>query len=544
MRHHLPARQSSSIASRRPAAGRGQSVVEFALIIPVMLLLLAGAIDLGRAFYAYVAVENAAKEGALYGARHPMCGTESASCPKPRNVPWIVENEAANLKDGSGNSLLTTEVSCKTPAGGLIQPMNDCTNGNIYVVRVTSSFRLITPILGDLTSSNLTLGATSEATVVEDAYDPTGLEVLVWVDKAGAENATDIANKCVPADSSGSPGFYYGPCQDQSNVYNYLEYQEGETVTYQVQVRNTGNVDLTSLSYGLLVNGSPVAVPSGCAGLANALPRNSQPDACEFDKSVAATPLAGGGLSDYVVEVTAQGLAAGLPTGGTSGSATVKVVPAPQLDVSLRSERYRLGGDGDGLGGTAQYGSGDLTLDRTTEQSSDRSLREPVGWLKLTVTNNGGVARNLAVTITENGSSFSLAACGLPNSLSKAGQPGDRFTCILPRVFDDTGQHRFVMLATARNAKPTTGDNLARITTDTCNGSRLVVPNLVDRLLPAPDGSNKTVGQARTLWQDAGFTGQFQTNPSSASNSASVLTQDVNAYTCENADQGVEVDAR
>jgi TadE-like protein len=544
MRHHPPARQPNSIAGRPPGAGRGQSVVEFALILPVMLLLLAGAIDLGRAFYAYVAVENAAKEGALYGARHPLCATESATCPDPRNVPWIVENEAANLKDGSGNSLLTTAVSCRTPAGGLVQPLNDCTNGNIYVVSVTSSFRLITPILGDLTSSNLTLGATSEATVVEDAFDPTGLEVLVWVDKAQAENATAIAGKCTQADASGSPGFYYGPCQDQSNVYNYLEYQEGETVTYQVQVRNTGNVDLTSLSYGMLVNGSPVSVPSGCAGLASALARNSQPDDCEFDRTVTATPLPGGSLSDYVVEFTAQGLAAGLPTGGTSGSATVKVVPAPQLDVTLRSERYRLGGDGDGLGGTAQYGSGDLTLDRTTDPSADRSLREPVGWLKLTVTNNGGVARNLSVTITENGSSFSLGACNIPASLSKAGQPGDRFTCILPSVFDDTGLHRFVLSATARNAKPTTGDNQARITTDTCSGTRLVVPNLVDRLLPAPDGSNKTVGQARTLWQDAGFTGPFRTNPSSASNGASVLTQDVNAYTCEDADQDVEVDAR
>ena len=119
-----------------------------------MLLLLAGAVDLGRAFYAYVAVENAAKEGALYGSRHPLCAAGSASCPDPRNVQWIVENEAANLKDGSGNSLLTTEVTCRTPAGALIQPLNDCTNGNIYVVKVSSSFRLITPILGDITSSN------------------------------------------------------------------------------------------------------------------------------------------------------------------------------------------------------------------------------------------------------------------------------------------------------------------------------------------------------------------------------------------------------
>ena len=39
-------------------------MVEFALVLPIMLVLMAAAIDLGRVFYAYVAVENAAKEGA------------------------------------------------------------------------------------------------------------------------------------------------------------------------------------------------------------------------------------------------------------------------------------------------------------------------------------------------------------------------------------------------------------------------------------------------------------------------------------------------
>src|SRR6476659_4703004 len=65
----------------RPAADRtrtlGQSMVEFALILPVMLLLVAAAVDLGRLFFAYVAVENAAKEGVLYGARHPLCADAS-----------------------------------------------------------------------------------------------------------------------------------------------------------------------------------------------------------------------------------------------------------------------------------------------------------------------------------------------------------------------------------------------------------------------------------------------------------------------------------
>lgn len=43
---------------------RGQSLVEFALILPLFVLLLVGVFDIGRAFFAYIAISNAAREGA------------------------------------------------------------------------------------------------------------------------------------------------------------------------------------------------------------------------------------------------------------------------------------------------------------------------------------------------------------------------------------------------------------------------------------------------------------------------------------------------
>lgn len=47
-----------------PTRERGQSLVEFALVLPVLLLILMGVFDLGRAIYAFNAVSNAAREGA------------------------------------------------------------------------------------------------------------------------------------------------------------------------------------------------------------------------------------------------------------------------------------------------------------------------------------------------------------------------------------------------------------------------------------------------------------------------------------------------
>jgi Flp pilus assembly protein TadG len=49
----------------------GQSFVELSLSLVVMLIMLAGTVDLGRAFYAYIALRDAAQEAALYGALNP-----------------------------------------------------------------------------------------------------------------------------------------------------------------------------------------------------------------------------------------------------------------------------------------------------------------------------------------------------------------------------------------------------------------------------------------------------------------------------------------
>lgn len=47
---------------RRRARSRGQALVEFALILPIFLLVLFGLFDLGRAVFAYNALQNSARE--------------------------------------------------------------------------------------------------------------------------------------------------------------------------------------------------------------------------------------------------------------------------------------------------------------------------------------------------------------------------------------------------------------------------------------------------------------------------------------------------
>ena len=140
-----------------------------------MFLLLAFAIDLGRLFYSYVAVENAAKEGAFFGARNPLCDDNAnSSCGDPNNVIWHVENEAPNI--GSG---FTTSVACRDLAGTLVQPINNCLDGYTYQVTVTYPFQLITPILSAILGNTMTLHAEAQSTVISDAFDPAGRFLFV-----------------------------------------------------------------------------------------------------------------------------------------------------------------------------------------------------------------------------------------------------------------------------------------------------------------------------------------------------------------------------
>lgn len=50
---------------------KGQSLTEFALVMVFLLSLLAGVFDLGRAFFAYIIIRDAAQEGAVFGAIAP-----------------------------------------------------------------------------------------------------------------------------------------------------------------------------------------------------------------------------------------------------------------------------------------------------------------------------------------------------------------------------------------------------------------------------------------------------------------------------------------
>jgi Flp pilus assembly protein TadG len=57
--------------ARDGRVSKGQSVVELALLLPVLVILVAGIVDLGRIYYTYITVINVAREGVRFAAAHP-----------------------------------------------------------------------------------------------------------------------------------------------------------------------------------------------------------------------------------------------------------------------------------------------------------------------------------------------------------------------------------------------------------------------------------------------------------------------------------------
>lgn len=87
----------------------GQAVLEFALILPLLLILLMGVLDFGWIFMNQYRVEKAASTAARYGAIHE---SQYASTSTRSGFLDALSNEVAdNLPDGAEDSILCVDVS-------------------------------------------------------------------------------------------------------------------------------------------------------------------------------------------------------------------------------------------------------------------------------------------------------------------------------------------------------------------------------------------------------------------------------------------------
>jgi Flp pilus assembly protein TadG len=168
---------------RQVAARRGQSLVELALLLPVLALIVLGTVDLGRAFFAYERLVNAAREGALFGVHYPAqltaTSTTTPSSADPYNVVYRVRQESASASGTADPDLGITVTSdgnsdVRCYAGRSTTPLatgsfaGDCStakSGDTIQVRASYAFRPLTTQLVGIVGASFRMRATARMVI-------------------------------------------------------------------------------------------------------------------------------------------------------------------------------------------------------------------------------------------------------------------------------------------------------------------------------------------------------------------------------------------
>ena len=112
---------------------KGQAMVEFALVLPILLFVVCGIIDFGWLFFNQLSLDNACREGARYAAvcsENEECETMTAD---------HINNIIAPVLDDVKITITYTDLSDKL-------------NGDV-VVNLEADMRILTPVLGIINGS-------------------------------------------------------------------------------------------------------------------------------------------------------------------------------------------------------------------------------------------------------------------------------------------------------------------------------------------------------------------------------------------------------
>jgi len=143
-------RTRASFIDRRRHS-RGQALVETAILLPVLLILLLGAIDFGRAFFGWVNLQQAVRIGANYAATHPnMDATERD------RYEALVEGDLVALNCAIDSVIPNPTYT--TPDG---TPIANPTLGDYANVTLDCDFSPITPLADIFFGDPIPMSATS-----------------------------------------------------------------------------------------------------------------------------------------------------------------------------------------------------------------------------------------------------------------------------------------------------------------------------------------------------------------------------------------------
>ena len=156
----------------RQARSRGQALIEFALILPILFLLIVNVVNFGGMFYAWIAVSNAARTGAQYYST-AGAAVGQFSVPSVTTVRTLVLNDIHALPNSSTAqvcvSLSTSAtVSCNSGSGptGTPPAADSAESGITYPVGAVDVTYTYTPLISLWSFPRLGIRATLPPTAI------------------------------------------------------------------------------------------------------------------------------------------------------------------------------------------------------------------------------------------------------------------------------------------------------------------------------------------------------------------------------------------
>jgi len=152
------------LGGRRSRIDEGATLVEFALVLPLLLLLLFGVFEFGRYVAVSTAVETASREAARFGSAVGGTTPQYADCAGIKSagqslaIVTDLDSIVVEYDEGPGTAV---KADCE---GGTAPTPATVASGDRIVVTVTEVFESSIPIIGDLIGS-MNLSATDARTI-------------------------------------------------------------------------------------------------------------------------------------------------------------------------------------------------------------------------------------------------------------------------------------------------------------------------------------------------------------------------------------------
>lgn len=142
--------------SRRPGKrrSRGQSLVEFSLVFPIIVLLIVGFFEIGRAVFAFNTIANAARQAVRVATVNQLADVTDCDETRPIEDPyephWSIRGCAIAAGNVLGISTSNVSVSYAKPPSSTLSCSPTLHVGCIATVTVTYSFAVSTPFVSSL----------------------------------------------------------------------------------------------------------------------------------------------------------------------------------------------------------------------------------------------------------------------------------------------------------------------------------------------------------------------------------------------------------